>query len=51
MSRHATRKPARKTPPSPSPRAHASDADRLLHGLPLESGEAQPRPRPARRLH
>ncbi|HEY4555424.1 MAG TPA: hypothetical protein VIG68_03180 [Lysobacter sp.] len=49
MSRHATRKPARKTPPPPSPRA--SDADRLLHGLPLESGEAQPRPRPTRRLH
>ena len=45
-----TKTAAQRTPPRPIlPPQPASDSDRLIRGLALESGESQPRPEP--RLH
>jgi hypothetical protein len=50
MSKKQVDRSGRPVPPRPVAPARPSDADRLSQGLPLESGEVQPRPAP-RRMH
>lgn len=48
MSKKHTDRASRPVPPRPVAPMWPSDADRLAHGLPLESGDVQPRPAPGR---